>query len=444
MSLGGLGLICIICTIAVILKPRKEFLLIAFFASFCASSVIDFGTFNLQPGHYFLILYLITAPVLSRRKLGKLKKPDSWLLAFVVIAFLSIIVAAVFGINTDVIGIGNGNQIKSSRVSFQNYTQYLYLLLGFITYWLMYNYCIEDKKNFEKYVRVLEWSGIAVLAIGVYQLIANTFNLPFDTIFRNELGNIWQTKLRVQSTMNEASFFGQYCVYILFLYLHFPMFKRKMFNYLLIGATIVLGIMSTSSTFMFGGVAVLVLTVALKRQDVKGFVRTFVIFTALAIVAIYAYYSNDYMQNMVLRAVNKLSLDDVSGIQRNYIFSFMINVWKQYPILGVGFGGGRSTDLYANLLAGVGLVGFSAFFGYLIKKMVIAARKMRNGQANINIVFIVSFLLTSVAIPDLTFLPVWCMFALLDAHDYLITHNKLVSIGMKNVRNNKQIVYGGR
>lgn len=423
MELGGFGLICIIISFFIFLKPNDILLAVAFFSSFYASSVINFRSFNLQPGHFFLMMYALTMVFLGGlRKNNKLrKKPNRWLLMFVIISFASILIAYFFSIDIDVIGIGNHNQLKSSKVSFQNFTQYLYLLLGFVTYYLLLNYATKKPEYKIKLVWTLEMAGIVVLLIGLYQVIANKLDLPYDSIFRNQGENIWQTKKRVQATMNEASQFGQYCVYLLWLYLYYPMFKKRLYNILLILGLIVLGVMSSSSAFLFGGVTVIVLYLAFQSNTTKGFARSIGI-SILAIVSFIVFYmTNAYVQTLFNRTMNKLTLEDASGIARSYIYQFMLDVWKQYPLFGVGYGGGRSTDLYVNLLACVGIVGFLAFFGYIIEKFLFCFKNYKgNREIKGTIVFLSAFLITSFAIPDLTYLTIWCLFAVVDSQQYSI------------------------
>lgn len=434
MRLGGLGIICIPIAIRALFKPKNNILWVVFFSAFCASSVISFSTFNLQPGHFFLIIMVISLMLCmhTNRECLIVKKPNCFLTLFIIVALVSIIVAVVFNIDEMVIGIGNNNQLKSSKVSTQNFTQYLYLLFGFVFYWLTYNFCIKKPEQWIQVVRIFGISGCVVLTIGIYQLIANYFNLPFDSIFRNDVNRMWQTKLRVQATMNEASFFGQYCVYLLVIYLNFPLTKKKIINILLVIFATIMGILSTSSTFFLGAIIVFITQLFLIKKTRK-FIQKIFISTCVAMISsIYLYRTNRYIQILFNRTINKLMLSDRSGIERSYIFKHMISVGLKYPILGIGYGGGRSTDLYANLLSNVGFVGCIIFFAFVIQALIILFKQRITVEARMCLALLVTFFITSCSIPDLTYLPIWCLFALIDSQCYFLKRNIYVIQRNKN------------
>lgn len=420
MSIGIFSIIIFFITILVINRPEKILLAIVFFSPFCASSVISFHSFFLQPDHYFLFAYLgISFFLVILKCHGRLKtdcgKSSKVLFGFVLFSFISIILSALMRIDVPVYGIGNKNQLKSSLVSLQNFTQFLYLFMGYILYLIIFDYVYSNSQNEKKVMNVLVNSGIAVLSIGLYQLIAEKFHLPYDQIFRNSVKTMWQTKQRIQATFGEASFFGQYCVYLMAIYSTYNWTHKKAWRAGLLAFAIPIAVMSRSTTFLFGFIGVIGSYVLLKKLDRRTAMWYMGIICVGPILLYYLVTTNIYVKSIVDSAVAKLALESRSGVERSTIFKHMLHIGFTYPIMGIGYGGGRSTDLYANLLSNVGFIGIFLFLGFVIKDLFILLRNRKHQFALTGILLLAGFLITSCSIPDLSYLPIWVLFGVIDA-----------------------------
>lgn len=421
MSIGILGVFVFLLTLFLINKPNKLLYATVFFAPFCASSVVSFSTFFLQPGHYFMFLYiLISTFTLFSRHNGilltkNINKSNKWLFSFLSVAFISIVLSVCLRIDVPVYGVGTAGNMKSSLVSFQNFTQLLYLILGYIMYLFVFNNTVKSKDNWNKIVNIFSISGIVVLLIGVYQIIATQYGLPYDEIFRNNVKKMWQTKLRAQATFGEASYLGQFCVYLLAIYFTVQCSSKKFFQALAIVLTFVIGLLSVSSTFLFGMLALLVGYFVFKKIDKKTIIRYLIICVIAPVSMIYLINSNVYVQSIISMATAKLQLKSFSGVERANIFSYMLNIGLQYPVLGIGYGGGRSRDLYTNLFSNVGLVGLVIFMGFILKDFIFLIKNRKFKPAMMGILVLFSFIVTSCANPDLSYLPIWVLFGLIDS-----------------------------
>lgn len=432
MSIGIFGYIAIFLSLFAIKKKDNCLLLAIFFASFCESSVLSFSTFVLQPGHYFLFLFLGLSLIYTMVYLAQAKgndvvivKPDGILTLFIVIAILSVLFSLIFRIDILVYGIGNDNQLKSSLVSSQNFTQLIYLICGFMLYWSILNYCALDEKKWKRVVSVLCLSGIIIMFIGIYQMIAYNNGLPFDEIFRNNAKEMWQTKERVQSTMGEASFLGQYCIYLISIFIGFKWIDNFFLRSAFFALVLLVGILTRSTTFLLGLIAIFIAFVLFQQQKASNILKTtlFIIVTVI-VSSLFLKYSQS-VQLLVESALNKFSLESYSGVERSFIYKHMLNVGLKYPIFGIGYGGGRSTDLYANLLATTGFAGFTTFILFIMNQLIVSIKFKSDEGSLMCLLLIIGFLVTSWSIPDINYLPFWTVMAVLDSHSRLVKGNKL-------------------
>ena len=425
MSLGFFAPIVFVVTVFCLIKRKYLLYAVIFFAPFQTCSVVVLGEFSLQPGHYFLALLVIYTAIRIVVKNEIIVFPSGFLAAFIAWALLSIFLADIFNINEPVYGIGNGVELKSSLVSIQNFTQYLYLLSGFLTYWIIYAYCVSSNVKWESLVRVALVSGAAVILIGIYQFVALNWNLPYDEFFGNPASGRWQTLERAQSTMQEASFLGQYCIYVMVLTVAWGgnAFIKSRYRNILICCILVVGVLSRSTTFLIGLFSILAcyFLVCLlfgtrqKKWKSENIIKVIIGIMIFAGLALYLWLANTYFQQLINSAIDKFNSESVSAIERSSVFSYMFNIGLNYPIFGIGYGGGRSTDLYANIFSTTGLVGLFLFLSFFITRGYVAFTHRSEKGFWICILFIVGFATTSISIPDLTNLPVWVFIAILDA-----------------------------
>ena len=199
-------------------------------------------------------------------------------------------------INIQVYGIGNGVKLKSSLVSIQNFTQYLQLFLGFVMYQAIYSYCGADARKWHFLVKLLCYSGLTILLIGVYQIFAFYYGLPYDEIFRK--AGMWQSKERVQATMPEASFLGQYCTYLIAIYFTWHWNKNRWLQYTADILVLFIGVMSRSSTFFLGAVVVFLFILFSRHFNFLGFMKYVAILFIFFWGVYYIIWNNVYFQRL--------------------------------------------------------------------------------------------------------------------------------------------------
>lgn len=436
MHLSGLSIVYLLIAFLIFWNNEKLLLATIFFAPFTESFVFSTGSWNLKPGHFFLLLFLINCTLVSFR-LRTVAKPKLWspVTAFVIVSLMSIIVSAIFKIDVPVYGIGNGVQLKSSLVSSQNFTQFLYVFTGWLLYICIYNYCIYKPQFWNKLIKCMFLSSCTIMMIGIYQIIAYSFHLPYDEIFRqtaeNGVKNMWQTKARVAATFGEASFFGQYCTFILAIYLYLLSSYKKKKYYFWIFGLIVLGVFSRSTTFLIGTAAVIITYVMINSKTANKLLRHMMIFVALIIFGVTAYLFIPRVNDLITVALEKFALQNHSGEERFSVSVYMLYVGLKYPILGIGFGGGRALNLYSGIFATTGIVGSVCWWGYIIS-LLYNFRKMSNDKVKLCVLLLIGFLVTSISIPDINDLTLWIILGLCESCRYMEKNNKLFILEEQN------------
>lgn len=432
MHLSGLSIVYLLCAISLFGKSEKLLLAAVFFAPYMESFVFSTGDWNLKPGHFFLLLFLVTYFL---TKIGKYKSKNSGitvkmslsLTLFIFAAFLSILFSAIMHIDVPVYGFGNGVQLKSSLVSFQNFTQYTYIFTGWLMYICIYNYCANNPQFWDKLIKCMFISSCSILLIGLYQIIAVNFNLPYDEIFRqtseNGVRDMWQTKERISATFGEASLFGQYCTYVLAIYAYLFLRGKKKSLYIWTILFVILGILSRSTTFLIGSIAVIIIYMIINSDRPRNIIRYMMIFVVLIIAGITLYLFNPKVNEIVTLAINKFTLQNHSGEERFAVSKYMFLVGLKYPIFGIGYGGGRALNLYANIFSTTGIIGSICFWGYIIGLLFYFRNKLKDNKVKLCVLLLVGLLVTSISIPDINDLTLWCIFGLCDSYRYQMKHN---------------------
>lgn len=424
MSIEIFGIIIFLITLPLCYKKENLLLASVFFAPFYECGVISFSSFYLQPGHFFLFLYIGILFVKGyKRKIVNIVKPDLFLSTFLFSAVLSIAVAIVFQINTLSYGIGNGVQLEYSAVDLQNFTQLLYLITGFVLYWLIINYC-DSKDRWKKLITIFLLSGIMVLAIGAYQLLAAFYDLPFTVIFRTQHHEMWQQLSRVQSTMGEASFLGQYFTWLLSIVIAGYQWESTIGRMLMISAILSLGVMTRSSTVLIGVFVVFISYGLFQKFSIKMLLKYLACIVAFIVFFSYLYFTNEYVEILVDNTISKIQLNTTSGVQRTEVFEYMFGVGLNYPITGIGYGGGRSTDLYSSIFATTGMFGFVSFFGFIVNciRKLIFNRDIEG--VLVCILLLLGIVVTGISVPEINYLVLWVLFAIIDSKIRLIYPKK--------------------
>lgn len=430
MQIGGFFAISIFAAICATFMKNGYLKMAIFFSAFCESCVIYTQSFFLSPGHFFVILAFLAIMVqLLSSTDGRLFFLNKYLTMFILISFISILVSQILNINVQVFGVGTGHNMKSSLVTMQNFTQLLYIVIGYLFLLMIVAYSYKRNK-WQTCIKLIMNASVFILLIGVYQLIANRYSLPFVTIFKNPSKVQWQTQLRAQSTMGEASYLGQYCAYLSAIYFapDYPRQKRKIISAAYVFLLLFVSVMTYSATFLLGEIAV-ILTYAFYRKKTRvNIIKWIMAVFAAVILAWVLIHTNSQVQQLVNNTISKITLKNYSGIERNEIFTYMMGIGLKYPFLGIGYGGGRSRDLYSNLFANTGIIGLGFFAAFIIKNFRILKKNIDDNGARMCICILIVFLVTSLSIPDISYLTFWVFMGVVEAKCIELSHNKSIQL----------------
>lgn len=426
MQIGGFFAISIFAAICAIFMKNGYLKMAIFFAAFCESCVIYTQNFFLSPGHFFVILaFFVTIIHLFSSMGGKFVFCNKYLTMFILIAFISILVSQILNIDVQVFGIGTGHNMKSSLVTIQNFTQLLYIIVGYLFLLMIVAYSYKGNK-WQTCIKLIMNASVFILFIAVYQLIANRYNLPFVTIFKNPSKMQWQTMLRTQSTMGEASYLGQYCAYLSAIYLapDYPRPKKRIISIAYIILLLFVSVRTFSATFLLGEIAVILTYALIEKKTRANIIKWILVIFAAVILVEVLIHTNSHVQQLVNNTISKIMMENYSGIERNEIFTYMMRIGLKYPILGIGYGGGRSRDLYSNLFANTGIIGLGVFAAFIIKDFRILKKNIDDNGARMCICILIVFLVTSLAIPDISYLTFWVFMGVVEAKCVELSHNK--------------------
>lgn len=425
MQITTMGLVLIpLGLVLFVFKYEWLIYLTLFFSGFTGSSILNISSISLQPAYYLFILFIIRY-IFIIIKNKNIVKPNIYLFIFIIIAFISLIMPILLE-GKSVIVLNPDDDYAPVKFTFQNITQYLYLIFGFTTYWITKDYLIKlNNQIYIKFIKIFLYSSLFISILGIYQQIAYKLGLPFDEIFRQGVhGNIqtYMGLIRVYSVFIEPSMYSIFIILsiTICIYTTKDIFKYKNILLLLL---LINGIMSTSSTFFVGiliiGTVLVVESIKLKySQEDRNFNKYILLIFTIVVLSILliSYINLDIISNMLQGIENKLKGEGASAMGRSLAFDTNIKVAFKYPLLGVGFGSVRSYDLISTWLASVGFIGTLVFIIFLVKNIIkLLKMKKKNSiykgyTIGISIIFILMF----ISVPEPYGLFIWMNIALLE------------------------------
>ena len=354
------------------------------------------------PHVVFLILFI--KYIYTCRKYKIRLTSDKWLMVFMIWCFISIPFACLHP-NLVVSGV---DKTQTVRLNFHQFTQYAYLLIGYLVY-LMTKTLLEARKiSFATIVRSFEGIYVITLVFALLQMV-----LPVDFVnayFRNAINitgyNVQNA--RISSFFSEPSVLSVFCAPLAsgYMYKLFTEYKLKYFIYLLLFGVVT--VLNASSTGILGIAVVIVLIPVLSIYAGKKFsaakVACFLLaFAAIAIVCI----SNiEFVSYAVDMLIEKLKGKGVSGSDRLESAMYHIKL-ALHQILPTGFGTVRAGDLFSSWLCSIGFLGIFLYI-YPVAKMCVKLIKRRS-QDSIALalnILIHNFLLF-ISVPEISVLSIW-------------------------------------
>ncbi|MGA2409984.1 MAG: hypothetical protein ABSG46_06280 [Candidatus Binataceae bacterium] len=232
------------------------------------------------------------------------------------------------------------------------------------------------------------WSGVVVVAIGAYQLLAHKAGLPFPSTFFNSnpawaqlsgqnIGGVW----RVSATFDEPSaagaFFATWTVFEFSLALSRARNRLRHQIFALAGILMVIATTSTTGYLTLAAMAPLLLLNDLfsALRQTRSLMPASVAIAA-AVIAIAFAFARAGAGSSLLDAVVLYKYQSSSSMHRMATVFRSINIFASTWGLGAGLGSNRAMSIVAYILSNLGVVGIVLFVWLLISLRTITRIEM--------------------------------------------------------------------
>ncbi|VYT78620.1 hypothetical protein [Clostridium tertium] len=399
----------------IILFKKIDFIFynLVFFSAFTSVSIFNLGRASSITAYQIisLILFLkFSFLVLTKRINFKVKIRKS-LLVFVIICGLSILLIPY---KSKFIVLSPNDIYENVRFSIQNITQYCYLIISYIVYFITYILFSNNIINIKKTFKILGISFVCVLTLGIFQLIipTNEFNLIFrNAVYVND--QYFLGRPRLASVNAEASILALFITPIIAMYLTIFRANIKIKYLILALLGIIIGIVSNSSGFYLGIFIYLLADIVLLKRKKNGKIaikKIIVYYITVVIFIIGVFLFRDLITEGIVSLFDKITGKHVSGVGRGNAFINQMQVFSQNLIFGIGFGTTKSYDLFSTWLVQVGILGFSMYFAYILKSIIILKKK----NPSLMMLILITNVVLLVSVSNFTYNYIWIYYGLAD------------------------------
>lgn len=459
MDITIIGIVVMILSVYAFVKNEKMLLyLVVFFSTFTAASMINIEktVTGISPIYFIgglwiikIIIKYIRDKISLKEFFSKIKdnKLTLALIIFLIVILLSEINILIFSGKITYTNLNSGvnNIINFSK---SNITQPIYV--GFmIVLSIFMSIEIKEKAEIINLVKVFTYSTIFALVWGILQFCMFYLKIDYPAyLFNNNiaLGQMYNQMIyglkRVNSIALEPSTFSlnilQFMPIPLILWLsNYKIYNSKIKSNLILILTLVLSLLCgllTTSTTSYVGMVILILMVtvyilffSVKDKELhKNKRRVFYLYIFGAISILIALFMTLKIFRMdpqtIIDAfkditVNKKNLE--TGHHRLNAIKMSLEIFKQSPILGSGWGSFRSFDLTSNLLSNLGILGGGSFAYILIivlKKCIDNIKRFELEGLIVIMVILMPTIALGLSIPDLVFGYYWI--AIVCAYNY--------------------------
>jgi O-antigen ligase len=377
-----------------------------FFLPFSATAIVNIGSGDsasgVQATIFFGVLWMARElPIfLSARDspIGQnLRQPANHLRWFVLIAMLSLIMPLWINGRVYIDDPEFSNGLSNSEpllLGFRNITQIAYLVYGVLLA-ILVAFRNSELRELIRSIRIFLISAIVVSIWGVMQFACSLLNLTYPAYIFNTsatgsaLGYLESLEdigiTRVSSVATEPSIFAG-CMLVALVFALFavsrkqPVISRGWDRFAV--AVIFGALLVSTSTIAYVGLALVFVLylfslLYLRTMRRKHVIALLMLAGLVALTVVLFSPAQDIVSSLILGKGGSYS-----GIGRAYSIALAAQYFLQYPILGLGWGSVTSHDLVFKLLSNTGLLGFSAFFFFLVSLL----RRLWRSSRSISIV----------------------------------------------------------
>ncbi|MCK4520290.1 O-antigen ligase family protein [Candidatus Parcubacteria bacterium] len=326
--------------------PFYSFLLFIITLPFEAAFVIE-ADFTIRIS-YILLIITILGLFFSGRKLHFKSNLNIPIFIFLAVSTLSLLMT-VFS-SPPLVELGKEAGYRGTQL--RSIIQLLFLFFFVSAYFLTLHFC-SDKKRLKKVLKAYIGIALVVSIYGVYQFFAVKFGLPFVDITSaistggHSYGVSYYTDpslFRAHATFQEPLNFGHYLLSVIPFLLTMYIFKNKSkttqkvflnvkwFPILIFIMLFALFLTKSRGAWIGFLASMFFLLIMIKTKYKLKLVAIFFLI-ALIIGLFFFFYSPGVYQTISEEFTHRFS----AGPRLTY-YSFIFDLWKEYPILGVGIG----------------------------------------------------------------------------------------------------------
>jgi len=401
----------VLCVLSFFSAYKYTFFLLLLSCVFQAAAVANFGGKGITPLFFTELILIIRCLFIHQETKFKLTKQVKYLFFFtvftVVITFIYPFLFRGIHVYSQKLGGIDPNFFAGGSplvFSSSNFAQILFLVINFITFFLVVNNSFRISKHF--LWRSILFIIAIVLFFGFWEYFSKSTGLniyPFSVFNSNEgypqlYG--WESngRYRLSATFVEPSMAGAFLAPSFWALYAVNTFKTKVLSFVVLLA-LALNMSGTGlGTFICGFLIYIYF---------KGGTKVFRIglFAGLLVVLLLMFGFLDFIISMVGGKFE----DDASGFVRLGADLFTLLLLLDTYGLGVGLGSHRTSGFLINILGGVGILGTILFYLFVSKSLSHAFKNMNfNNNALFVSFFAISlFVAQFLAIPDLTFPVMW-------------------------------------
>lgn len=263
-------------------------------------------------------------------------------------------------------------------------------------YYVITDWC-QTQDNTRALLKVLMASTIAVAIFGLWQVVTGGYSALYDVLYpiQDEIAQIPAWEGRITSVLEHYNGLAGYLNLVLPFCLAFATggtdsVLRTLSRWCLAFAGVAL-LLTQSRGGLLAFVAILLAQVYLSARDRKTRVKRIALLLIVCLLA--AAMAGFFFQRLG-------EIDDFTTVSRLAIWSGAFTVFARSPLLGTGFGNlralmggllnlpdgwtGDAHNLYLELLAETGVIGFVVFGLLIVLALRTALRRLRNAQNDFN------------------------------------------------------------
>lgn len=420
ITLIGSILLPLILIVFIFCDIKYLFYLLFFFSAFTSTALIKFSSSekSFQIYHIVAVFFMIKVFMeLKRRNLSIKNLHSKMLFIFIAVCSFSIFYPLIFS-GGIIVKTPASDKYLPVSFSSQNVTQFLYLLLGYLTYLSVLAFFKIKGLKTNSVLRVMRITLLVILILGIIQYI-----MPVD-LYNNLLRNDFHSNdqrvglgVRISSVTMEASILALF-VTPLFIGLLINFFNKfNIMDLILILLSIAINLENGSSSFFVGLFIFIIFEILIsifiknKKLSLRQIILT-VIILLLVIVLIAIF--KDKFSYITTNIISKLNGQGESGSMRKYDFQYHMNVFKNYLITGIGFGSVRSKDLLSTILADVGLSGGIPLILYIICRLYLLKRISNEFSKIFYAIMFSTIAVLFISVPEFFYLYIWIYFGIID------------------------------